>query len=191
MRLGELTPATSHEVCKPEFFQRHRCGVFRRQAKEQIMSNTQFVESSSSDPVERAIARKVIRVLNDTSLDRQQREALIKKSQRDLISHRKQMQEQSQLRQKLAQTRLPQGYKPQSIQVCEGRVQVGLINRRLGFTWLDAGEAPLGAAANQSVFALSRPKKGAEKRPAKDPIAERRLAMGFKPMTNQAQAKTA
>ena len=42
------------------------------------MSNTPFVESSSSDPVERAIARKVQRILNDKTLDRQRRETLVR-----------------------------------------------------------------------------------------------------------------
>lgn len=130
------------------------------------MSNTPFVESQSSDPVERAIARKVTRMLNDPSLDRQQREMLIKKAQRDLISHRQQKREQQQLRQQVAAVKLPQGAKPQSIQVCEGRVQVGLIRRHLSFTWLDAGKAPEGVAANQRVFALPRPEKGAAMRRA-------------------------
>jgi len=44
-----------------------------------VTLETHFVESKSTDPVERAIARKVIRILNDQTLDRQQRESLVKK----------------------------------------------------------------------------------------------------------------
>jgi hypothetical protein len=86
------------------------------------MSNTPFVESMSTDPVERAIARNVNRVLNDPSLDRQQRETLIKRSQRDLLSHRQQKLEQQKLQQQVAGIKVPHGYKPQSVLVRDGRV---------------------------------------------------------------------
>lgn len=61
------------------------------------MSNTPFVESSSSDPVERAIARKVLRILNDKTLDRQRRETLVHKAQRELIEHRRRKEQQQML----------------------------------------------------------------------------------------------
>ena len=51
------------------------------------MSDTHFVESYSTDPVERAIARKVIRILNDQTLDRQQRESLVRRAQQELLRH--------------------------------------------------------------------------------------------------------
>ena len=38
------------------------------------MSHTPFLESQSADPVEQAIAHKVMAILNDGSLDRVQRE---------------------------------------------------------------------------------------------------------------------
>lgn len=143
------------------------------------MSNTPFVESQSSDPVERAIARKVTRMLNDPSLDRQQRETLIKKAQRELIRHRQQKLEQYQLRKQVATIKVPQGFRPQSIQVCDGRVQVGLVQRRHSFTWLDAGDAPKGVAANHSTFMLSNSPKSASKATYKDPIAERQRDLGL------------
>ena len=155
------------------------------------MSNTLFVESMSSDPVERAIARKVTRLLNDSSLDRQHRETLIKKAQRDLISHRQQKLEQQQLQQQVAAIKLPQGFRPQSIQVRDGRVQVGLIQRHHSFTWLDAGDAPKGVAANHCTFALARPPKGALKRTHKDPIAERQRDLGLQAHTTQAEVVAA
>ena len=143
------------------------------------MSNTPFVESQSSDPVERAIARKVTRILNDPSLDRQQRETLIKKAQRDLIRHRQQKHEQQQLAQQVTAIKFAQDYRPQSIQVRDGRVQVGLIQRHHSFTWLDAGDAPQGVAANHSSFALPRPPKSASKCTHKDPIAQRQRELGI------------
>ncbi len=152
------------------------------------MSNTPFVESLSTDPIERAIARKVTRLLNDSSLDRQLRVTLIKKSQRDLIRHRQQMQEQQKLQQQLATTKLPQGSKPQSIQVRDGRVQVGLIQRRHSFTWFDAGQAPQGVAANHGAVLMVRQPKSVSKRSHADPIAERRRDLGIQSQSTNAQA---
>jgi len=51
------------------------------------MSNSPFVDSLSNDPVEQAIARKVARVFNDTTLNRKRRESLVKKAQRELIEY--------------------------------------------------------------------------------------------------------
>ena len=39
------------------------------------MSNTTFIESQSSDPFVRELSRRAVRILNDQSLDRRQREA--------------------------------------------------------------------------------------------------------------------
>ena len=155
------------------------------------MSNTPFVESQSPDPVERAIARKVLRMLNDASLDRQQREALIKNTHRDLIRHRQQKLEQQQLQQQVAAIKLPQGFRPQSIQVRDGQVQVGMIHRHHSFTWLEAGDAPKGVAANHSTFALERSPKGALKRTHKDPIAERQRDLGLKAQLSKAEPAAA
>ena len=117
------------------------------------MSNTPFVESSSSDPVERAIARKVQRILNDKTLDRQRRETLVRIAQRELIEHRQRQKQQQTLTRQVATLKLPQGFRPQSITVKEDRVHVGALNRQLAFVWIDAGQAPKGMAANQSPFA--------------------------------------
>ena len=117
------------------------------------MSNTPFVESSSSDPVERAIARKVQRILNDKTRDRQRRETLVHKAQRELIEHRRRQEQQQTLTQQVAALKLPQGFRPQSITVREDRVHVGALNRQQAFVWIDAGQAPKGMAANQSPFA--------------------------------------
>ena len=54
------------------------------------MSEMQFIELGSTDPVERAIARKVVRILNDRTLDRQQREALVRRAQEELRRHQAQ-----------------------------------------------------------------------------------------------------
>jgi hypothetical protein len=144
------------------------------------MSNTPFVETLSQDPVERAIARKVQRILNDTSLDRQQCENLVRKAQRELIEHRQRREQQQTLLQQVAALKLPRGFQAQSIVVAEGQLQVGVLNRRHGFVWLEAGQAPRGAAANQPSMCLPRPAKVAGKRTRKSPaqaIAERRKAL--------------
>jgi len=146
------------------------------------MSNTPFVESSSSDPVERAIARKVSRILNDKTLDRQRRETLVHKAQRELIEHRRRKEQQQTLTQQVAALTLPQGFRPQSITVRENRVLVGALNRQQAFVWMDAGQAPKGMAANQSPFAPSRDGKRSGRpvrKSLEQAIAERRKALGF------------
>ena len=51
------------------------------------MSNTAFVESQSSDPFVRELSRSAVRILNDQTLDRRQREALIHRLQARLVGH--------------------------------------------------------------------------------------------------------
>lgn len=146
------------------------------------MSNTPFVESSSSDPVERAIARKVQRILNDKTLDRQRRETLVHKAQRELIEHRRRKEQQQTLTQQVAALKLPQGFRPLSITVREDRVHVGALNRQQAFVWMDAGQAPRGIAANQSPFTPRRDDKrtGRPVRKSQEQaIAERRKALGY------------
>lgn len=147
------------------------------------MSSSPFIESLSSDPVERAIARKVTRMLNDLSLDRQQRKTLIKNAQHELLQHRQQQQAQQKLQQQVAAMRFAPGCKPQSIQVRDGRVQVAVLHRNHSFTWLDAGEAPTGLAANHSSFAPLKLAKGIAKRPGNDPVALRQRELGLLPDT--------
>ena len=108
------------------------------------MSNIPFIESGSSDPAERAIARKVVRILNDRTLDRQQRETLVRKAQRELIELRQRAQEREVLRQRLDSVQLPTGYEAQSIAVSNGRMQVGALKKGGGFAWFDAGQVPDG-----------------------------------------------
>ncbi|MEZ5630819.1 MAG: hypothetical protein R3F09_08935 [Burkholderiaceae bacterium] len=68
------------------------------------LSNTTFVESLSTDPVERALARKAIRILNDPTLHRQQRVELVRQVQRELTLHRQVQQESVLLRQQAPTT---------------------------------------------------------------------------------------
>jgi len=145
------------------------------------MSNTPFAESLSSDPVEQAIARKVHRILNDTTLDRRQREDLVRKAQRELIAHRQQQSQQQSLRQQVAAMKLPQGYQAHSVAVSDGRIQLSGLNRRQGFVWLDAGKAPEGVACNQSPFQLARRAKAgrAVRKDLTQSLAERQKALGY------------
>ena len=52
------------------------------------MSNTHFVEALSSDPYVRALSRRAVRLLNDPTLDRQQRQNHIRRLQSLLVEHR-------------------------------------------------------------------------------------------------------
>lgn len=51
------------------------------------MSTTTFVEATSADPFIRDLHRRAVRVLNDPSLDRQQREFHVRRLQSILIEH--------------------------------------------------------------------------------------------------------
>lgn len=51
------------------------------------MSATTFVEANSADPYVRDLHRKAMRVLNDPSLDRQQREFHVRRLQAALLEH--------------------------------------------------------------------------------------------------------
>ena len=52
------------------------------------MQHTSFVEAMSADPFVRRLHRNAIRLLNDPSLDRQQREFHIRRIQSLLVEHR-------------------------------------------------------------------------------------------------------
>jgi len=51
------------------------------------MSTTTFVEATSADPFVRDLHRKAVRLLNDSSLDRKQREFHMRKLQSILLEH--------------------------------------------------------------------------------------------------------
>ena len=51
------------------------------------MSTTEFVEATSADPFVRDLHRKAVRLLNDPSLDRKQRELHIRRLQSILLEH--------------------------------------------------------------------------------------------------------
>lgn len=136
------------------------------------MSNTAFVELASTDPVEQAIGRKVMRLLNDPTLDRQRRVELVRQAQRELISHRRRQTGDAQLMGQARAAVLPKGYRPLSVQVQYGRVQVGASSPS-GFAWIDAGQAPEGVAPNQRPRPLKTARKAVQ-RARIDPIGARR-----------------
>lgn len=55
------------------------------------MSEFQFAESLSADPVERALAARVTAILNNPRMDSARREWLIRRVQRELIEHRQRL----------------------------------------------------------------------------------------------------
>ena len=150
------------------------------------MSHTPFLENLSTDPVEQAIALKVMRILNDTTLDRAQRETQVRLAQRELVRHRRQREVRAAVQARAAQASLPKGYQARCITVRDGVLHIGAADRRHGFVWLEAGAAPTGVAANQPVMSVDKPVKG-KQRVRKDPIAERRKAMA--PAKAQADGK--
>ena len=136
------------------------------------MPNTAFVESQAADPVEQAIARKVMRLLNDTTLEREQRIELVRQAQRQLLGHRRQQREATELAARVSATALPKGYQAVSVQVRRVLVQVGAASDG-GFAWIDAGPVPEGLAANVPPRPLKAMRQ-APRRPRIDPIAARR-----------------
>ena len=128
------------------------------------MSNTAFIESQSSDPVERAIARRVLRILNDRTLDRGQRIALVRKAQHELLQQQEEIRRRAVIAKQAATATLPQGWRAQSVQLSEGRVQVGAVSRQRGFAWIDAGEAPAAAGNDKRVQAVVENKNRSERR---------------------------
>jgi len=138
------------------------------------MSKSPFAESLSSDTFERAIARKVVRILNDPSLDRQQRKALIQSAQRQLLTHRQQQATQHSLQQQAAGLSLPKGARPQRIQVQDGQLCVAVVQPHRSYTWLEAGAAPQALAANRASLNLGKSTGQRRSGDAKDPLSSRR-----------------
>jgi len=128
------------------------------------MSDTHFKELNSPDPHVRAIARRVVRILNDPTLNRQQREHLVRKAQRDLVAHQKEQQSRLALGLQAAAQKLPQGYQARCITVKNGEVFVGAGRRKHGFIWIEAGKAPQGVACNDATFGAPQPPKAAGRR---------------------------
>jgi hypothetical protein len=118
------------------------------------MSNNAFAELNSADPVERGIARRVLRILNDTSLDRARRERLVRRAQQDLIGHRAQTAARSALIAAAQGLALPKGFKAVSVQAQGGLMQVGAICKRQGFAWFEAGEMPTHLGRNLAAMHL-------------------------------------
>jgi len=65
---------------------RHR-GVFRLNAKEQIMSNHHFIECLSLDPFIRSLGRQVSRLMNDPTLGPIQKQRLVQRVQDRLLAY--------------------------------------------------------------------------------------------------------
>ena len=64
------------------------------------MSNSDFIEAFSPDPFVRDIHRRAMRVLNDSTLGRHQRELHIRKLQQILIEHQEKLAFQDKIRAK-------------------------------------------------------------------------------------------
>lgn len=74
------------------------------------MSNTQFAEVTSSDPFVQKLGRRAIRLLNDPTLERWQRERHIRKLQTLLLEHQaKQAAKASRMEAKKSGSKRPQG----------------------------------------------------------------------------------
>lgn len=96
------------------------------------MSHTPFLENQSADPGEQAITRKVMRILNDTTLDRAQRETKVRLAQRELVRHRLQREIRAALQEQATQANLPKGYQARCMTVRDGVLHIGAADRRHG-----------------------------------------------------------
>lgn len=80
------------------------------------MSTTQFAEVSSSDPFVQKLGRRAIRLLNDTTLERWQREKHIRDLQQMLLEHQaRQAVKAKRLEEKKATNKRPQSVKAQAV----------------------------------------------------------------------------
>lgn len=145
------------------------------------MSGIQLVESLSSDPTERAIADRVLAILNNPSLSRAQRETLVRQAQRDLIGYRRHKGSRERLLELARAVPITKGAIAISVQVRSGRLQVGVTHPQQGFTWIDAGGAPPEFGPHVPAIAMIQGKAGSRGRTAAvDPIAARRRELGTK-----------
>lgn len=132
-----------------------------------------FIESLSSDPIERAIAARVSSILADRSISASRRETLVRQAQRDLIQHRERRDSRQQVQAIAAKATMPAGYTAKAVQVVSGRVLVAVTHPRSGMSWIDAGVAPDGI-----TDAIAQPIAGRRttrrQGPALNPIEQRR-----------------
>ena len=80
------------------------------------MSTTQFVEVTSNDPFVQKLGRRAIRLLNDPTLERWQREKQIRDLQTTLLEHQsKQAAKAKRLEEKKATNKRPQSVRAQAV----------------------------------------------------------------------------
>ena len=80
------------------------------------MSTTQFAEVSSSDPYVQKLGRRAIRLLNDTTLERCQREKHIRDLQQMLLEHQaKQAAKAKRLEEKKSVNQRPESARAQAM----------------------------------------------------------------------------
>jgi len=108
------------------------------------MSTQVLTELRSGDATERAIAQRVVRILNDHGFTRADRERLVRRAQRDLLDHRAAKARRAAVDAQAARLKLPEGYVRTGAQVREGHIEVGGLCRGRGFAWFDAGPVSTG-----------------------------------------------
>lgn len=104
--------------------------------------------ANDGDAVERALMARITRVLNDSRLTRQERMKVLARTQDELAEHQRTKARRHALLLSLAGFVPPQGARPLVVQVRDGEVRVGVMVKRSRFLWLEAGQAPAGASAN-------------------------------------------
>lgn len=102
------------------------------------MAEITFAESQSADPTERAIARRVARILQDRRLGEKERISLVRQAQQELLQHRRQQEETARAQALAKVTALPRGYEARSVTTDNGRVMVGALSPGQRFVWIDA-----------------------------------------------------
>ena len=132
-----------------------------------MSTTTAFIEAVSEDPFVRELHRRALRLLNDPSLDRQQREAHVRRLQGILLEHQAtQAAKAAKLAQKQAGREQPsrtdrnQGVAHQS-QVVARRREFGPIAERAGQPVPQAlgrlAAKPPGGASDKVLTGRSRP----------------------------------
>jgi hypothetical protein len=127
------------------------------------MSTTTFVEATSADPFIRDLHRRAVRLLNDPSLDRQQREFHMRRLQSILLGHQEKqaakaarVAQKKAAREQISRTNRNQGVADPS-QVLARRKELALVSKAAAADAVKEQPKEAVAAANQPMVGSHRP----------------------------------
>ena len=127
------------------------------------MSTTTFVEATSADPFIRDLHRRAVRLLNDPSLDRQQREFHMRRLQSILLGHQAKeaakaarVAQKKATREQISRTNRNQGVADPS-QVLARRKELALVSKAAAAEAEKEQPNQVVTAANQPMAVSHRP----------------------------------